>query len=97
MYLLSLGVLSTTYTDLLQTSQDRLLDLVIFPLEKSLELPYHKPDMPQVLGQVGFELSQAGSCLFPSFFLRMKSGFDAFFEENQISQESQRALNWTHQ
>jgi hypothetical protein len=76
------------------------LDLLVIPLEKSLELPYHKPDIPSVLGEIGFALSSDSNdpqCLFPSFFLRMRPGFEAFFNENAISEESQRALNWTHQ
>jgi hypothetical protein len=33
------------------------LDLLVVPLEKSMEVPFNKPDLPNVLGELGFELS----------------------------------------
>ena len=46
------------------------------------------------MGDYGFQLAQWSKnvtpslCLYPSFFLQMKVGFEAFFEENEITKES---------
>jgi len=96
--------MATSYPELLKDKTS--IALIVEPLEKRIELPYHKPDLPILLADFGFLLSYVEQdstlkrqerpiCLFPSFFLRMKPAFEAFFEENQITQESQMRLNWT--
>jgi hypothetical protein len=71
------------------------------PLEIALQTPYMKTkDHPAWTGDFGFQLAQWSKnvtpslCLYPSFFLQMKVGFEAFFEENGITKESQRAMVW---
>jgi hypothetical protein len=92
-YLMLVGLMATSYPELLTNQAS--MKLMIEPLEKRLELPYHKPDLPLLLADFGFLLSsvekedtfknQQPICLFPSFFLRMMPAFEAFFEENQIT------------
>ncbi len=93
-YLLLTGLIASSYPEILDSS----FKLIVEPLEKRIELPYHKPDLPPLLADFGFQMnSDSNLCLFPSFFLRMRPAFEAFFKENEIKEGSQRALNWTYQ
>jgi hypothetical protein len=90
---MGVGILATTYPEYLTNN----LEAFVLPLEKRIELPYHKT-LPPILGEIGFELGLlAGSpeysnkldlCLFPSFFLRMHPAFEAFFLDNNITDDS---------
>lgn len=65
-------------------------------MEKRLDSP-HVKEYSSSLGDVGVELNSLGLCLFPAYILKQKRGFDIFFEENQISDCSQKYLNWYYQ
>ncbi len=54
-YLMLVGLMATSYPELLKNKAT--LKLVIEPLEKRIELPYHKPDLPMLLADYGFLLS----------------------------------------
>ena len=83
LYLLGIGLLATSFPEAFD--KNTLTYEFIQPLEKRIELPYTKT-LPALIGELGFEISQLGDlCLYPSFFLRMKPAFDAFFDENQVN------------
>jgi hypothetical protein len=51
-YLMLVGLMATSYPELLTNQAS--MKLMIEPLEKRLELPYHKPDLPLLLADFGF-------------------------------------------
>ncbi len=89
-YLLTIGVLATTYPALFEnkSKNDLLTSLLVEPFELRMQTP-HKKGFSHLLLDLGFQLSQKENfCLFPSFFLQTHSGFEAFFDENVISEAS---------
>ena len=44
--------MATSYPELL--TNELSMKLIIEPLEKRIELPYHKPDLPLLLADFGF-------------------------------------------